>query len=171
MSLCYRCRKSCQEIECDYCHSYWHRACVDEPIHRPWICPRHPEHSQIVMDCHDIPDDVVTFEETEEISKYGGIVYSIPAKSIENEFLQYAKRYRSHVDSSNEDTEDYTETEEWLENISTHHDYYGIQMLLDAASKDEDVHMVDMEEQQRYEAIEELIRLKGEDFLLKVLSE
>lgn len=37
-------------------------------------------------------EDDVTFHEAEEIVKYGGVVYTMTATSIETQFLEYARR-------------------------------------------------------------------------------
>lgn len=37
------------------------------------------------------------YETADEIMKYGGVTYSVPAKSIEDEFLKYTRRYEEYI--------------------------------------------------------------------------
>jgi hypothetical protein len=38
-------------------------------------------------------EDDVTFQEAEDIVKYGGVVHTMSTTMIENQFLDYARRY------------------------------------------------------------------------------
>lgn len=38
-------------------------------------------------------DIIESFEEADEIVKYGGVIHNITEETIENDFLVYAKRY------------------------------------------------------------------------------
>ncbi|CAO3640277.1 unnamed protein product [Mucor hiemalis] len=139
-------------------------------------------------------DIIESFEEADEIVKYGGVVHEITEETIENDFLVYTKRYREFNCPAKDDTEQNwgnsseddeitvkLEAEEWLDGVNPfeQHDTNsnGIQMLLDAASrrsnKPNDSENIDIDERQfeQFEAIQELINLKGEDTLLELLTE
>ncbi|KAI9477861.1 MAG: hypothetical protein EXX96DRAFT_568470 [Benjaminiella poitrasii] len=199
-NVCYRCRKASTEssplINCNYCTLFWHVECLIQPmtsIPDDWKCPRHQERSHTrkykkktlngnVVKVIQQEDDM-TFHEANNIVKYGSVVYSIPVSSIEADFLNYARKCREHAAAKN-NKEQYEKTlehaEQWLNNIASFQLYDGIQMLLDAANYDTNqtslydnentLLELDKEEYDKLEAIEQLIRLKGEDNLLKELS-
>lgn len=141
-------------------------------------------------------DIIESFEEADEIVKYGGVAHNITEEAIENDFLVYAKRYRqfnrSEKDVKEQKSEEdevtvKLEAEEWLDSLTTFEpygtNYDGIQMLLDASSVSnrssdkseinnsrQDIDLDDRQHEQ-FEAIQELINLKGEDTLLELLSQ
>ncbi|EIE87100.1 hypothetical protein RO3G_11811 [Rhizopus delemar RA 99-880] len=115
------------------------------------------------------------FETADEIMKYGGVVYSVSAKAIEDEFLRYTRRFRRYSSKSafyvnKENTPPENEGDESSsEYIETEVD--GIQMLLDAAAETESYPSEEEDpEHRKYKAIEELVNLVGEDALLEMLS-
>ncbi|KAG1472694.1 hypothetical protein G6F56_001392 [Rhizopus delemar] len=116
------------------------------------------------------------YETADEIMKYGGVTYSVPAKSIEDEFLKYTRRFRRYssqsaffVDNQNSLLKPNHKEPSSEHNGGTEAD--GIQMLLDAAVEVENQSSeVQTPEDKKYKAIEELVNLIGEDNLLEILS-
>lgn len=164
------------------------------------MCPRHqkpfdPKKRNIKLSSKSKArmDIIESFEEADEIVKYGGVAHNITEEAIENDFLVYAKRYRqfnrSEKDVKEQKSEEdevkiKLEAEEWLDSLTTFDsygtNYDGIQMLLDASSRSSDKSEInnsrqdiDLDDRQheQFEAIQELINLKGEDTLLELLSQ
>lgn len=122
LELCYRCRKGPPETkktlyECQYCPLMWHETCLSPPFNlvfeKNWMCPQHHEH--LLVKCLNenktfsnlinqssrnrrssaeiqLNNEIMMFETADEIMKYGGVVYSVSAKAIEDEFLRYTRR-------------------------------------------------------------------------------
>ena len=83
-----------------------------------WVCPHHPPPTEVKVSClfsnnttyqlnsrqpkkgssersskaKARADIIESFEEADEILKYGGVAHEISEEAIENEFLSYAKR-------------------------------------------------------------------------------
>ncbi|ORE01750.1 hypothetical protein BCV72DRAFT_245690 [Rhizopus microsporus var. microsporus] len=114
------------------------------------------------------------FETADEVMRYGGTVYSVPAKTIEDEFIRYSRRFRRY--SSNSAFYINKGNEYSLNNCNQTSIQYGtaqsdgIQMLLDAAAEAEQLSIKEDAEQKKYKAIEELISIVGEDTLIEMLS-
>ncbi|KAG1398889.1 hypothetical protein G6F60_008072 [Rhizopus arrhizus] len=189
LELCYRCRKGPPETkktlyECQYCPLMWHETCLSPPFNlvfeKNWMCPQHHEHllsSRNRRSSAEIQlnNEIMMFETADEIMKYGGVVYSVSAKAIEDEFLRYTRRFRRYSSKSafyvnKENTPPENECDESSsEYIETEVD--GIQMLLDAAAETENYPSEEEDpEHRKYKAIEELVNLVGEDALLEMLS-
>ncbi|KAL9553358.1 hypothetical protein PS6_003960 [Mucor atramentarius] len=132
-----------------------------------------------------LPEEDLTFPEADKIVDYGGVVYNVNASDIENDFLNYARKsahtQQDHIKS---------DAREWLESIQAfkfedipQFQNDGIQMLLDAANMDDTLSLsshastaleeevsINHIEGEKYQAIEELIRLKGQDELMNLLN-
>ncbi|CAO3670841.1 hypothetical protein G6F70_007115 [Rhizopus microsporus] len=186
--ICYRCRKGPPETKrelfrCNYCSLLWHTSCLSPPFNlvsgKDWMCPQHHEHLQPSKHRRssaavELNDEIVMFETADEVMRYGGAVYSVPAKTIEDEFIRYSRRFRRYSSNSafyiskgneyNSDNRDQTS----IQSGTTQPD--GIQMLLDAAAEAEQLSIKEDAEQKKYKAIEELISIVGEDTLIEMLS-
>ncbi|KAI9279291.1 hypothetical protein BY458DRAFT_46273 [Sporodiniella umbellata] len=107
--------------------------------------------------------------------KYGGITYSVPAKSIEDNFLKYSRRFRRYSSQSAFYVDDQNKLARPIANAINGQDINpksdGLQMLLDAALEIEgQTPEKPNPEEKKYRAIEELVSLIGEDNLLEMLS-
>ncbi|CAO3676969.1 unnamed protein product [Rhizopus stolonifer] len=148
------------------------------------MCPRHHEHllssrnrSQADL---DLQEEITMYETADEIMKYGGVTYSVPAKSIEDEFLKYTRRFRRYSSQSaffvdnqcpllEPNHKELSSEHNGIKADGTEAD--GIQMLLDAAVEVENQSSeVQTPEDKKYKAIEELVNLIGENNLLEMLS-
>ncbi|KAI8966973.1 hypothetical protein BDF20DRAFT_352394 [Mycotypha africana] len=165
----------------------------------------------------------MTFNEADTLVQYGSIAYSQTNKEIEEDFLNYARKFRNsslHFGSDSSATASNTErdhfincnntndtqirksmmnTDQWLENLTAFHfgeisPVNGVDMLLEAAytieqqkpekdspnltASDAVLHKeansstlnLDSAEYGKYEIIEELIQMKGENVLFDMLS-
>ncbi|KAI7897697.1 uncharacterized protein BX663DRAFT_527245 [Cokeromyces recurvatus] len=109
-SVCYRCRKAgtvySPLISCNYCTLFWHLDCLIQPmsnIPEDWKCPRHQErshtrkHKKKTLNGNIVKivqqEDNMSFHEANDIVKYGSVIYSLPTSSIENDFLNYARKF------------------------------------------------------------------------------
>ncbi|KAI8642423.1 hypothetical protein BD408DRAFT_416495 [Parasitella parasitica] len=168
-------------------------------LDKDWKCPQHDgrsyarkrklikKHDQIIK--VEQPKEDLTFLEADKIIDYGGIVHSIKSSEIESDFLNYARRYRNHQSLCNVKRHIELEASEWLESLQSFQfqdipqfQNNGIQMLLDAANMDdslsmssqstipEEVVLINNFNYERYQAIEELINLKGQDKLTSLLK-
>lgn len=109
-------------IQCDYCPASWHLDCLDPPLANPptqkygsdkpyhsWMCPNHAQHDLCKYNeesgrwekirrpknprFHDIEvlpndDEMETLEDT----KTDGVVYRIPARGIQHDFITRVKQ-------------------------------------------------------------------------------
>ncbi|KAF1798455.1 hypothetical protein FB192DRAFT_1391652 [Mucor lusitanicus] len=210
LPICYRCREiindTTEPINCCQCYKYWHASCLIYPVDthslKDWKCPQHDgrshtrKHKLVKKDGNVVkvalPEEDLTFPEADKIVDYGGVVYNVKASDIENEFLNYARRYRFYRLLHTQQDHFKSDASEWLESLQAfsfqdipQFQNDGIQMLLDAANMDdtlsisthsstvpeeeEDVAINNVEDT-KYQAIEELIRLKGQDELMKLLN-
>ncbi|KAI7895200.1 uncharacterized protein EV154DRAFT_559616 [Mucor mucedo] len=189
--VCYRCRKSSSKtstlVACDLCALFWHLGCISPSLqHDPptghWMCPQHQKPSKRqspgrkrVSKIKAREATTESLEEADEFLKYGGVLHSILAETVEGDFLRYAKRYRQFNHSERNRKRHKLHADKWLDKLTCVqlNDTDGIQMLIDAANVQSDNNTyVNLDETQlkRFEAIQELVNIKGEGVVMDILS-
>ncbi|KAI9360675.1 hypothetical protein BD770DRAFT_409113 [Pilaira anomala] len=150
-NICYRCRNTTQMdnelLQCSECTQLWHYKCLSSPQELmpkdEWICPRHQKASKRasfsrkrVAKTRAREEIIEEFEVAEQIIKYGGVTHELSTKTLESDFLNYARRYRQvkHPQKKNNKIDAESQTDQY--DIPACFEFQdGIQMLLDAANR------------------------------------